>query len=153
MDTFKKLKYIGTFQTYIESIIASHIMKNVYISYLVSPMHVNSYKFDTIPASIQGNNISMYFILLGAMSMSFLIVRLQTEKTKKIREFMRIMGMTDTSYYLSYLFSYMISGFISILLVTICLKLFYLTQTNPLIIFVTGFLICLNTFSFALIIK
>ena len=153
MDTYNKLKYVGTFQTYIEGIIASYIETNVYISYLVSPMHVNSYKSDLISASIQGSKISMYLILLAVMSMSFLIVRLQTEKTMKIREFMRIMGMTDTSYYLSYLIFYMFTGFISVLITTICLKLFYLTQTNPLIIFITGFLICLNTFSFALIIK
>ena len=151
---YTSLKYVGTFQIYIESIIAKLVAnKEISIDYLVSPMHTPTYKASSAGAAVSSIKISMYFIICTAILMVMLITRMQIEKNMKIREFMRIMGMSDTTYYLSYIISYMITGLITSLIMTACLRILYLGKTNVLILFIEIYLIVLNGFTYTLVIK
>ena len=96
----------------------------------------------TLSFKVNENNIGWWSYLLGfflvlPMILSFvrLTSSLITEKERKIREGMKIMGMMNTSFYLSWIITYLIILTIISLLVALALKLFIIKHSDFFLIF------------------
>jgi len=82
-----------------------------------------------------------------------LIVRLQNEKHSRIRSFMRMMGMSDSPYYISHFISFPVFSFSIAILTTVFGKALYLKRVNTIIIFIQCYLMLMSVFFFALFSK
>ncbi len=82
----------------------------------------------------------LYIVLPLIIVFIRLIYRLVSEKEKKIREGMKMMGMSQTSFYLSYIITYMIIYFILTVIVTSLLVGGVLKNCNWLAMFVILYL-------------
>jgi len=96
----------------------------------------------TLSFKVNENNIGWWSYLLGfflvlPMILSFvrLTSSLITEKERKIREGMKIMGMMNTSFYLSWIITYLIILTIISLLVALALKLFIIKHSDFFLMF------------------
>ena len=89
----------------------------------------------------------------AVVSLVFLVSRLQTEKTNKIRDYLRMMGMQDTSYYLSYFIFLLITSFFVSAAITGGIAYSFAKKTNILILWITCYGIVLTIFPFAIIFK
>jgi len=96
----------------------------------------------TLSFQVNENNIGWWSYLLGfflvlPMILSFvrLTSSLITEKERKIREGMKIMGMMNTSFYLSWIITYLIILTIISLLVALALKLFIIKHSDFFLMF------------------
>jgi ATP-binding cassette subfamily A (ABC1) protein 5 len=71
------------------------------------------------PRSIGGfdTTVPIYMVLAFAPYITILLVNLVTEKEKKYKELLRIMGMKDTAYWLSWFLTYAIILFIAVLII------------------------------------
>lgn len=154
MLEYTSLRDVGTFETFVESVITKYLLgEEAHLVYFGTPMHVKAFNFDVIPIEVYGNFIAMFFLMSGMMILMQLIIRLQTEKVNKIRELMRTLGMTDTAYYVSYFIFHLGSSLVVIMVQALLLKSFLLNNISYLILFVHGLLLMINIFAFALIIK
>jgi len=106
----------------------------------------------TLRKSLPGTCKVYYFICI-TFALLTLIIRLQREKHSKIRSFMRIMGMSDSSYYISHLIFFAAYSFGIAILMTVFGKVFYLKKVNVLIIFIQCYLMLMSVFFFALLSK
>jgi len=66
------------------------------------------------------------------------------EKEKKIREGMKIMGMSNTSFYLSWIITYLLIYLVVSILVSLILKRSVFTYSNFGIIFIWHYLFCIS---------
>lgn len=65
------------------------------------------------------------------------------EKEKKLREGMKMMGLSNTSFYLSWIIQYIIIYLIISILATILLSAVVFPHTNGGVLFINYFLFCL----------
>ncbi|EDV27708.1 uncharacterized protein TRIADDRAFT_53677 [Trichoplax adhaerens] len=97
--------------------------------------------------------VSIYFVMAYAPFVNFLLVGLVTEKEKKIKEGMKMMGLRTSAFWLSWFLTYTLTILISTIVVTIIAVVASLYRaSNPFIIFLLLFLYGLSivTFSFML---
>lgn len=127
--------------------------KDAYIAYAYVPMTTNEYTFIPVGAPIYVNLLSMLAVICSSIGIQLLIARMQTEKVGKVRDFMRMMGMQDTAYYVSYFVFYSMSAVVLSTMITVILLIMAFPNVNALIIWITNYLILLMVFPFALIIK
>ena len=73
-----------------------------------------------------------------------MVYGLLIEKEKKIREGMKIMGMHDSSFYISWIIYYLIIYTIISLLATLILKSSVFPKSNFFIIFIWYWLFCIS---------
>jgi len=104
-----------------------------------SPEHVK----DTVDVELTGN---FGPILVLPMILSFLRLTssLLIEKEKKIREGMKIMGMKNTSFYLSWIITYMIILTVISLLVALGLKIAIFKKSGYFFIFIWFWLFAIS---------
>ena len=106
-DQYKKGGY-----TYLQNIIANAILKNskgtnAYISMIYTPMKTSNYFNDDFATAAAG--MWNFFILLVFLAPLYRFVSNSvSEKETKIREAMKIMGLTDFPYWLSWLTYYLL---------------------------------------------
>jgi len=154
-ETFTSLKYIGTFQIMIDSVISKIVSNDnsTFISFAIAPMAVKAHKRPVAPAYTIINTIVIFILVCSTLSLQFLIPRMQIEKVNKIRDFMRMMGMTDTPYYLSYYIFQALTSLVVCTILSFALNHFIFKNTNFFIIFIGNYLMLLTTFPFAVVIK
>ena len=116
-------------------------------------MKVKAHKESNIMGNIAPVLMSVYVIVGATLALQFLIVRMQTEKVNKIRDFMRMMGMADTPYYLSCFLFYGASSLIMTILLTLAVTLLALTNTSFIVLFIDIYLLMMTVFPFAVLVK
>ena len=97
--------------------------------------------------------VSIYFVMAYSPFVNFLLVGLVTEKEKKIKEGMLMMGLRTSAFWLSWFLTYALTILISTIVVTIIAAVASLYRaSNPFIIFLLLFFYGLSivTFSFML---
>jgi len=146
---------IGGFQTIIDSVITKIALNNddAGITYLISPSMGTEYTHDRLGTQMRIYLLMGLYLLCTIMTLLSLVSRMQVEKTTKMRDFMRMMGMNDTPYYLShFIFHAIFTFFLSILTATIA-KTLLLSNVNYVVLFIQTYLIYLNLFFIALLAK
>jgi len=148
-------RVIGGFQTIIDSVITKIALNDdkAGITYLISPSMGTDYIHDSVGAEVRTYLLMAFYLLCTIMTLLSLVSRMQIEKTTKMRDFMRMMGMNDTPYYLShFIFHAIFTLFLSILTATIA-KTLLLSNVNYVVLLIQTYLIYLNVFFMALLAK
>ena len=150
LDSYTLYQYNG--YSYIMKIIADYIYsqeidKETKINFGILPMKYNSYK-----RSIFGDIIGVvgpFFIIVAyASNLGIYVYRMVLEKENKVKEGMKIMGLTDSVYFLSYFIQYIILSIIDSLIISlICLLVF--TKIPFIVLYLMFFLYSLNIFALA----
>jgi len=130
------------------------------ISYLITPSSSKEYTIRSdladsmdLQSTFTSMNAILFFFLSTLITLDYLISRMQVEKCSKMRNFMRMMGMSDTFYYMSYFIFHALSSLLLSLLITAIARLLLFPGTNIVLIFIQTYLMLLNVFFFALLIK
>ena len=101
----------------------------------VTSMGVQSYKVDSISTATQ-NSIDILIVLpLMAMFLG-LIQKLLNEKEKKVREGMKMMGMTNLSFYLSWFITYFLILLVIAVIVSLIMTRRIITGCNFEVFFI-----------------
>ena len=150
MDEYEKYQFNG--YTYIMKVINDYIIqeetKNIKgINFGVLPMRYESYRTDSFGGFL--NFIGPFFIIIGYMGhLCMYAYKMVVEKETKAKEGMKIMGLTDGIYFLSYFIQYtIISLFDALVNALIFLKIF--KQIPFIVSFLMFYLFSLNVFALA----
>jgi len=149
-------KVIGGFQTIIDSVITKIVLNNnsdAGITYLISPSMGTDYIEDYGVTEIRTYLLMGFYLLSTVMTLLSLVSRMQVEKTTKMRDFMRMMGMNDTPYYLSHFIFHAIFTFFLSILTAIIARTLLLRNVDYVVVLIQTYLIYLNVFFMALLAK
>ena len=145
-------KYQASGYPYMMKVISDYIMSQeanneTKINFGIIPMKYKSYKID--PFGTVVGFLGPFFIIIAYMGhLCIYVYRMVLEKETKAKEGMKIMGLTDGIYFLSYFIQYtVISLFDSLINAGIFLFLF--TRIPFLVFFFIFFLFSLNVFALA----
>lgn len=118
-------------------------MSTAAIDAKVYPVRSAEHIKDTVDVDLSGN---FGPILVLPMILSFLRLTssLLTEKEKKIREGMKIMGMKNTSFYLSWIITYLIILTVISLLVALGLKIAIFKKSGYFFLFIWFWLFAIS---------
>lgn len=96
--------------------------------------------------------ISIYLVLAFSPMVNFLMVNLVTEKEKKIKEGMKMMGLSDSAFWLSWFITYGIIMLATVLFTSIISVLAIFQHSNFLVLFLMylGYGLSVISFSFML---
>ena len=98
-------------------------------------------------------NVSQFYPILMGFALMFTVIYITKtmvlEKEERIREAMFIMSLSRTSYYLSWLFTFMASMLVSALITAVVAQLVLFTNSNLLVLWIKYYLFWLSAFSFA----
>ena len=138
-----------------ESIITKLISgdNNASITYGIIPMMSDPFNHDSFPVEIGAILLTIYPIFCGAITLIYLISRMQLEKNSKMRDFMRMMGMNDTPYYFSYFIIHFIISALASSIITAVIKISFELNICLGILYIQIFLIYINIFFFAILLK
>ena len=151
MDSYEKYQKNG--YTYIMKVIADYIVQNVSdnnvssIDFGMVPMVYDSYRTDSADTFI--TFIGPFFILIAYMGhLCIYAYKMVLEKETKAKEGMKIMGLTDGIYFMSYFIQYtVIALFDAVINAVIFLKVF--KQVPYIVFFSIFFLFSMNVFALA----
>jgi hypothetical protein len=117
------------------------------------PMKTPLYE-DIPPIAIDGlsQNFPFYFMVTFLIPMYYLVQKLAEEKESKSREGMKMMGLKDSAYFLSWYVFFLVIVIVMSLLVTMMLSINVLRDTNKLFIFAASFFFGMSLFGFSLVI-
>jgi len=142
---------------YIQGLVANAVLRyessttTAYISNLILPMRAEEYEKDELNSNIGGPwNFLIIFVFIPPVY--WLIHNIVNEKEQKLRELMKMMGLTDFPYWLSWFCYYFVvilvlSGLITLLLIPI------FTNSNKIFIFLYFFLYGLSLFSYSVFVS
>ena len=123
-DAWKQYKQGG--YTYLQNIVSNAILRsetgnsNAYISMIYTPLKSGHYMNDDFATAITG--MWSFFVLLIYLAPLYRFVSNSvSEKETKIREAMKVMGLTDAPYWLSWFLYYVIINTIQASIMTIIL--------------------------------
>ena len=106
------------------------------------------------PPNIQylQSTISIYMVWGFSPMVNFLLVNLVTEKEKKIKEGMKMMGLSDMAFWLSWFITYGIIMLVTVLITAVISVLAILPNSNFFIVFIMylGYGLSVISFSFML---
>jgi ATP-binding cassette subfamily A (ABC1) protein 3 len=148
------VKYGRSGFLHVQKIFNEYIMKlttgndstfNFGIIKYTDPTYIIDYSFNTI----YGNLIPSLLTILFNFPMYTLIFRMVKDKESKLKEGMKMMGLIESSYILSYLIGYLLTNTYYALTVSIGLYIFIFPHINPVLMFLVVFLFGLFIFSFA----
>jgi len=77
----------------------------------------------------------LIYIVVAFIPYLYFIQKIASEKESKAREGMKMMGLTDSTYYLAWFIVYLVISIVSSLLATIVLCIWALTNVSPFIFF------------------
>ena len=151
LDSYEKYQKNG--YPYIMKVISDYILSqelgnnNTKINFAIVPMKYKNYREDLFGAVV--GFLGPFFIIIAYMGhLCIYVYRMVLEKETKSKEGMKIMGLTDGIYFLSYFLQYtVISLFDSAINAGIFLFLF--TRVPYIVFFFIFFLFSLNVFALA----
>ncbi|KAL4454193.1 hypothetical protein ABPG74_012150 [Tetrahymena malaccensis] len=116
--------------------------QNLKITPKLSPIKREAYTKDNI-ATYLGQNMNFYIVLPMIASFLRMTSRILSEKEKRIKEGMMMMGLGKSPFYLSWVITYLVYYFFLSLLVTIILKFLVVTYTDFFVFFFYYYLYCI----------
>lgn len=154
-DAYKMYKLGG--YTYLQNIIANSILRirtanaGAYISMAYAPVKTSKYVEDEFIDA--GENMWNFFVLLIFLAPLYRFVSNSvTEKESKVREAMKIMGLTDTPYWLSWFVYYtIVNTALSIVMLIIMLGIY--EHTNNFLLFLYFWLYGMTMFSYGILVS
>jgi hypothetical protein len=148
--SYSKYQYNG--YSYIMKIIMDYIYSQeinneTKINFGILPMKYRNYKLDSYNQVL--SETTPFFIIISNMGNILMYVyRMVLEKETRIKEGMKIMGLTDGIYFLSYFIQYVVISFVvSIINAGIFVLIF--TKIPYIILFLILFLFSINVFALA----
>ncbi|EAR99563.1 ABC transporter family protein (macronuclear) [Tetrahymena thermophila SB210] len=143
-----------TLQHYIDNLILKKETGNpsAGITAKIYPIQSPSYTQDKIDEQLS-NNFGPFMILPMILSFLRLVQSLLVEKEKKIREGMKIMGMQDSSFYLSYIIQYLITYTVISLLMAMVLKISIFKKSDYFFLFIWFWLFTISLIFQALFVQ
>ena len=151
MDSYKKYQNSG--YTYIMKLINEYILKketknnNASINFGMVPMKYVNYKKDKFGVYV--GFIIPFFIIIAYMSpLCLYVYRMVAEKESRAKEGMKIMGLGDGTYFLSYFLQFLIINVVVSLINSIILRLIF-TKIPFYFIYLIFFLWSMNIFALA----
>lgn len=154
IESIIDINEFGGYQVLIDSIISQMVIGSEGgITYLVTPSTRKAHLINAMPAEAQTFLAAMFLLFCTTITLFYLIARMQAEKISRMRDFMRMMGMNDTPYYLSYFIFHTISSFLLAIVVSIIAKWRMFENVNFVTIFIQIFLMLLSMFFFAVLVK
>ena len=150
LDSYTLYQYNG--YSYIMKIISDYIYaqevnKETKINFGILPMKYSSYKTNPF-GDIMGVVGPFFLIVAYVSNLGIYVYRMVLEKETRVKEGMKIMGLTDSAYFLSYFIQYIILSIIDSLFVSlICLLVF--TKIPFIVLYLMFFLYSLNVFALA----
>ena len=145
-------KYQTSGYTYIMKLITEYIYSqaigdDIKINFGIIPMEYTSYRTDPF-GSVVGI-LGPFFIIIAYMfHLVTYVFRMVKEKESKVKEGMKIMGLTDGIYFLSYFIQYSIISIFDSLVNAIIFSYIF-TKIPSLVFFFIFFLFALNIFALA----
>lgn len=112
----------------------SNISSTNITAYICS-VRTPNYYFDDLPGQLKGR-FSIFVIMAYVLPFLKLIYFIMYEKERKIKEGMKMMGMNETAFYVSWLMTYLVIFLFLSLINAIFLKIFIFTFSNYFIIFI-----------------
>jgi hypothetical protein len=152
---WQSIKNTGIF--YLKTIADSSILnvtnKNITptLSYAFVPMKYDSY---VMPPFGEGTDMMLgyFFVLSTLLPLITMIGKFMNDKTTRMRESMKIMGINDSTYFLSYFAFYAIIQFIVSFGCTAIIKTAMFPRSNYLLVATFFFLFGISIFPFAIIV-
>ena len=151
IDEYEKYQLNG--YTYIMKVISDYIIQEETknqtqgINFGVLPMKYESYRSDLLGKFL--NFIGPFFMIIGYMGpLCIYAYKMVLEKETKVKEGMKIMGLTDGIYFMSYFIQYQVIAFFDALVNAIIFRKIF-TQIPYIISFSLLFLFSLNIFGLA----
>ena len=147
---YNKYKYSG--YTYIMKIINDYIYSQeinneTKINFGIIPMIYNDYDYNPFLDEI--GFLGPFFVIVAYIgNLCIYVYNMVYEKQTKVKEGMKIMGLTDGIYFLSYFIRYIIISFVDSLIIA-CIFLLLFTKIPFIINFLMIFLFSINIFSLA----
>lgn len=122
-----------------------------YITYAYVPMHGQDYVEDNFTQRFAGV-LGFFMFVTSMVPVARMIGRIVTEKETKVREAMKMMGLTDTPYWLSWVIMYTIIYLISAIGCTL-IGIPIFKYSNKFVVFLIFFLYGLSCISFCMLIS
>ena len=150
MESYQKYQYSG--YTYIMKCINEYILKkevnlNATLNFGMIPMKYVNYKDDKFGEFI-GFIVPFFLVIAYMCPLCLYIYRMVQEKESRAKEGMKIMGLSEGTYFLSYFLQYLVINIIVSLINTIILK-FVFTKIPFYFLYLIFFLWAMNVFALA----
>ena len=155
IDKYEKYRIYGflTMQNWIDNLIFQQEMNNpmANITFDISSVKTPNYYKDDLPAQLNGkaNIFTIIAYLLPFLKLIYCIVY---EKEKRIKEGMKMMGMDETAFYLSWLLVYFLLFMFLSIINSLLLNLIIFTFSNYFMVFLIQALYTMSIMFFALLI-
>ena len=151
MESYEKYKYSG--YTYIMKVINEYILKketgnvNASINFGMVPMKYVDYKKDKFGIFV-GFIIPFFIVIAYMCPLCLYVYRMVAEKESRAKEGMKIMGLAEGTYFLSYFLQFLvINVFVS--LINAIIVQFIFTKIPFYFLYITFFLWSMNVFALA----
>ena len=146
-DKYQTNGYSFVMKVINDYIYSQEISNETKINFGIIPMKYQSYKIDTF-GDLMGIVVAYFIVVAYLGHLCLYFYRMVQEKETKVKEGMKIMGLTDGIYFLSYFIQYIILSLIVSLINTLIFLIFF--KKIPFIIFfLIFFLYSLNVFALA----
>ena len=126
--------------------------QNAEITYGFAPMRYAESKNDAF-AFMGDLIISVFFVISMLIPAVVLIGKFMNDKVSRIRETMRMKGLSDFTYFLSYFIYYFLQQFIVCIICTIMIKVAIFPLSNPIIIFLFIYIFTLSIYPYSILIR
>ena len=152
MNSYQRYQYSG--YTYMMKVVSDYILSqeinnDTKINFGIVPMRYKSYRNDPF-GSVVGF-LGPFFIIIAYMGhLCIYVYRMVLEKETKVKEGMKIMGLTEGIYFLSYFIQYTVISLVDSAINAV-IFLFLFTRIPFLVFFLIFFLFSLNVFAFMLL--
>ena len=157
-DDFQSGPILSSFQiyqngaySYMMKIVNQYILrqetgdKNAELNYGITAMKYIDYRVDSF-GNLLGYMITIILVIAYMSPLSLYIYRMVDEKEKKTKEGMKIMGLGEGEYFLSYFIQYVVIQIVTTFIIALLFKV-VLTRIPLYFLFVTVFLWSLDVFA------
>ena len=151
MESYQKYQYSG--YTYIMKCINEYILKketqniNATLNFGIVPMKYVNYKDDKFGEFI-GFIVPFFLIIAYMCPLCLYVYRIVDEKESRAKEGMKIMGLSEGTYFLSYFLQYLVISLVVSLINTIIVH-FIFTKIPVYFLYLVLFLWAMNVFALA----
>ena len=126
--------------------------QNIEVAYvpMKTPLPL-SFELDSSTRETLTIDFPLFFMLIFLFPFFYLVSRLAEEKEGKAREGMKMMGLKDATYFISWFLFYVGIILVEALIITAVIKPSFLILANAFLIFIMSFLYGISTFGIAVV--